>query len=375
MDRSKTFDATGIAPNGKVYAGDLNLIQDLVAALTDLTQHLSVGSVSIGEDGLQVVKYGAGEARVSGALRVDTILRGLGGLIAGAFTTTQRNAIVAPPYGLMVLNTTTNRYEYNAGSSGAPSWQPMHSPAGLGNADIAAAAGIVYSKLSLGNSIATADLVDALVVTAKLADGAVTTAKLADAAVTAAKVAASLKPSGTAVAATEALRALGTTASTAAAGNDARLSNTRTPTDGSVTTDKIANGAVNGDKIGDGAVGSDEIADGAVTPGKLSFAPVEWLGVRSTMLMTGGTSVIALDSGGVGTIDFEESFPNKCLLVIVANGDDDTVPDYWPEVKTTAVTLDPYSVSHFQVQAVTPSGPLVGSGGDQIRVNWLAVGY
>lgn len=48
-----------------------------------------------------------------------------------------------------------------------------------------------------------------------------------DASVTALKVAASLKPSGTAVAADEALRALGATAATAAAGNDARLSDAR----------------------------------------------------------------------------------------------------------------------------------------------------
>jgi hypothetical protein len=51
-----------------------------------------------------------------------------------------------------------------------------------------------------------------------------------DGSVTAAKVAAALKPSGTATADTESLRALGTTASTACAGNDARLSDARTPT-------------------------------------------------------------------------------------------------------------------------------------------------
>ena len=43
---------------------------------------------------------------------------------------------------------------------------------------------------------------------------------------------------------------LGTTGSTAAAGNDARLSNTRTPTDGSVTTAKVADGAIVRAKLG-----------------------------------------------------------------------------------------------------------------------------
>lgn len=49
-----------------------------------------------------------------------------------------------------------------------------------------------------------------------------------------------LLPSGTAAASDEALRALGTGADDACAGNDARLSDTRTPTDGSVTAAKVA---------------------------------------------------------------------------------------------------------------------------------------
>jgi hypothetical protein len=61
----------------------------------------------------------------------------------------------------------------------------------------------------------------------------------ADNSVTAAKVHTSLKPSTGAAAATEALRALGTAAGTAAAGNDARMANQRVPTDGSVTTAKL----------------------------------------------------------------------------------------------------------------------------------------
>ncbi len=49
------------------------------------------------------------------------------------------------------------------------------------------------------------------------------------------KISGTLKPSGTAAVGTESLRALGVTASTACAGNDARLSDTRIPTDASVT--------------------------------------------------------------------------------------------------------------------------------------------
>lgn len=54
--------------------------------------------------------------------------------------------------------------------------------------------------------------------------------EVASGAITAAKVAAALKPSGSAAAGDEALRALGVSASTAAAGNDARLNDSRAPT-------------------------------------------------------------------------------------------------------------------------------------------------
>lgn len=65
------------------------------------------------------------------------------------------------------------------------------------------------------------------VTTAKIANGAVTTAKIAALAVTDAQVAAANKDG---VAATLSMRTLGTGAQQAAAGNDARLSNARTPT-------------------------------------------------------------------------------------------------------------------------------------------------
>jgi microcystin-dependent protein len=74
----------------------------------------------------------------------------------------------------------------------------------------------------LADGAVTADKLGAgAVATAKLADGAVATAKLGDGAITAAKIAAALKPSGGAGGSTEALRALGTAAGTAAAGSHA----------------------------------------------------------------------------------------------------------------------------------------------------------
>lgn len=170
MTRVKTFEATGVAPNGKIYAGDLNDIQDHFADLMNLAQTLGVGSLAIGELASALLLYGAGDVRLTAALRTDGILRGLGGLYAGAFTTAQRDAIIAGkrPYGLVITNTDNNRLEWNAGTDGAPNWQPV-GPAGpwgtanivdgavtsakiadgtIVNADIAAAAAIAFSKLA-----------------------------------------------------------------------------------------------------------------------------------------------------------------------------------------------------------------------------------
>jgi len=136
MNRLKTYDSSGVATSGILYSGDLNALQDAVAALTDFTQNISLATLLIGDSSIQLLKYGTAEARLSAALRTDGVLRGLGGLYAGAFTTTARNAISSPPYGLVILNTTTNRLEYNAASAGAPNWQPLHSPAGLPPSEI-----------------------------------------------------------------------------------------------------------------------------------------------------------------------------------------------------------------------------------------------
>lgn len=125
--RIKTFVATGIAPDGRLFAGDLNAMEDQYADLSNLAQTLGVGSIQVGESGLQIVRYGTGEMRISGALRTDGIFRGLGGLYAGAFTTTQRDAIAlgSRPYGLVILNTTNNRLEINIGSDTTPSWTSL----------------------------------------------------------------------------------------------------------------------------------------------------------------------------------------------------------------------------------------------------------
>jgi hypothetical protein len=129
MNRIKNFDATGIAPNGYLYSGDLNAIQDAAAAQTDFAQTISAGALAIGESGLQLLHFGSGEARVSGLLRTDGIFRGLGGIYHGAFTTIQRGAIAlgSRPYGLVITNSTTNQLEWNSNTDAAPTWYSIAS--------------------------------------------------------------------------------------------------------------------------------------------------------------------------------------------------------------------------------------------------------
>jgi|SRR5580765_471630 len=131
--RIKTFDSTGTAPNGRLYAGDMNALQDDYADLSNYSQEVDAATFGIGETALKLLRYGAGEARVSGMLRTDGILRGLGGLYAGAFTTTQRDAIPlgSRPYGLLILNTTTNQYEWNKGTDTTPNWQAIAATASV----------------------------------------------------------------------------------------------------------------------------------------------------------------------------------------------------------------------------------------------------
>lgn len=127
MSRVKTFDSTGVAPNGVFYAGDANAIQDKYADLSgNFTQTLDLGTLRLAESGLQILRYATSplEARVTAAFRADGILRGLSGIFAGTYTTAQRDAIAAGsrPYGLVLLNSTTNQLEINLGTDAAPAW-------------------------------------------------------------------------------------------------------------------------------------------------------------------------------------------------------------------------------------------------------------
>jgi hypothetical protein len=101
------------------------------------------------------------------------------------------------------------------------------------------------------DSITATELAANSVGNSELAADSVGDSELADNVVAAHHLVNALKPSTGAGGGTEALRALGTAANNAAAGNDARLSDQRTPADGSVSTGKIADDAVVATKIVD----------------------------------------------------------------------------------------------------------------------------
>lgn len=190
MIRLFTKNATGVAPDGRWFAGDVNALEDAVAAINDLTQVLGLGTLQIGETGLQFLRYGAGEARLTGAMRTDGILRALGGLFAGTFTTAARDAIPAGfrPYGLVIVNTTTNQYEWNKGTDAAPNWQPISPPIGTG---------AITSGMILDGTIVDADLAADTLTARVIAADAIGASELANASVDSAAIVAGVAAGGT----------------------------------------------------------------------------------------------------------------------------------------------------------------------------------
>jgi len=213
-------------------------------------------------------------------------------------------------------------------------------------------------------AVTTAKLADAAVTTAKLTDANVTTAKLADDAVTFAKLqnitgptlvgrlasssgnaeeiglAAALTINGSkqldlaSALAAQSLTltagtgltgggdlsanrtfavAFGTSSTTACVGNDSRLSDTRTPTDGTVTTAKLVDANVTRSKINNEAVDTSKLADGAVTYAKVQTVTASRILGRGsasggapeeltvgTGLSLSGTTLSATGGGGSG---------------------------------------------------------------------------
>lgn len=127
MQSFKTFNSTGIAPNGMLYAGDINNLEALVAALADFTQTIQLSVLEVGDSTLQFSKFGSGIIALSAALQASGIVTGAGGLSSGTFTTSQIAAIATgkAPYGTIILNSSLNQYQWNAGTDSSRNWQPF----------------------------------------------------------------------------------------------------------------------------------------------------------------------------------------------------------------------------------------------------------
>jgi hypothetical protein len=359
MSRVKTFDSTGLATSGRLYAGDLNLIQDQYADLINYAQSHGVGLLAVGDATLQLLKFGTGEMRLTGHVRTDGILRALGGMFAGTFTTTQRDAIPAGsrPYGLMIINSTTNRPEWNSGSDAVPAWQPIGittipadsitatelANGSVGQNELAANA-VTAAKVdgTLKPSVSAAAGTEALRALGTTGATAGNDARLSDArtptdgSVTLAKIAASLKPSGSAAAGDEALRAIGAGAGQVVAGNDGRLSDTRTPTDNTVTTIKVVDGnitlaklaanSVDASKIVDGSVGLAELAADSVNAAKIVDGSVgdaelalSYLRASADGLRYQAAEVSGTTTSPNTTVNFPSAFGATPIAVVITN--------------------------------------------------------
>jgi hypothetical protein len=148
------------------------------------------------------------------------------------------------------------------------------------------------------NSITATELAADSVGNSEMQDNAVGSAEIIDGSVGTAEIANALKPSTGAGAGTEALRALGTGAGNAAAGNDARFTDARPPTDNSVSTVKIQDGAVTGPKLAGNSVAAANIVDGSVGNAELGADAV-----TAAKILDGSVGAAEIADLSVGTAE------------------------------------------------------------------------
>ena len=67
MARFKTFNSTGVPPDGVLFAGDENAMQDRAAELANFAQTVDLGTLRVGEAAIQLLKFATGEARLQAA--------------------------------------------------------------------------------------------------------------------------------------------------------------------------------------------------------------------------------------------------------------------------------------------------------------------
>lgn len=191
-------------------------------------------------------------------------------------------------------------------------------------------------------------------------------------AIDAGKISATLKPSGSAAAGTEALRALGTTATTAAAGNDARLSDTRTPTDASVTGGTAGAGV----KIAAATITAANIANATITDVQIAAANKDGIAGTASLrtLGTGAQQAAAGNDGRFHTQNTDSGTSGASFYLVGVTATDVRVK------KTASSELsarlgDDSGYANFQANNITANGNLTVLGTTTtINSNTLSVG-
>jgi microcystin-dependent protein len=168
------------------------------------------------------------------------------------------------------------------------------------------------------DEITTDKILNAAVTTTKIADSAITSAKIADGTIVNADISttAAIADSKLAQIATAGKVLPAAVQGTAVITTDSRLSDTRTPTDLSVTTAKIADSAITSAKIANGAVTQEKlnssvtlVPTGAVMPFAMNSAPSGWLAANgSAVSRTTYAALFAAIGTTYGTGDGSTTF-------------------------------------------------------------------
>jgi hypothetical protein len=161
------------------------------------------------------------------------------------------------------------------------------------NAKVAAAAGIVYSKLNLAASLVNADIAAAAAIAYSKLNLAASLVN-ADVAVAAAIAESKLSLASDAVAGTASRRTLGVGAQQAAAGNDSRLSDTRTPSAASIVDSMVnAAAAIAMSKLALSITNAEVNAAAAIAESKLNLASDAAAGTASRRTLGTGAAQAA----------------------------------------------------------------------------------